>query len=50
MRLMTKSREVAVNTLFQVFENKAYLYNILTNIIPVSFGDVMSGFARVISE
>lgn len=33
-----------------VFENKAYLYNILTNIIPVSFGDVMSGFARVISE
>lgn len=33
-----------------VFENKAYLYNILTNIIPVSFGDVMPGFARVISE
>ena len=33
-----------------VFENKAYLYNILTNIIPVSFGDVMPGFARVISQ
>ena len=33
-----------------VFENKAYLYNILTNIIPVSFGDVTVSYTHLQSE
>lgn len=33
-----------------VFEGKAYLYNILTNINVIQFGDTMPGFARIITE
>lgn len=33
-----------------VFEDKAYLYSMLTNTVPLSFGDGMPGFARVITE
>lgn len=32
-----------------VFENKAYLYSMLTNTDPIAFGDGMPGFAKVIS-
>ena len=33
-----------------VFEDKAYLYNILTNTEPLRFGDSMPGFARIICD
>lgn len=33
-----------------VFEGKAYLYSILTNINTMQFGDTMPGFARIITE
>ncbi len=33
-----------------IYENKAYLYNILTNTSVIDFADTMPGFARIISE
>lgn len=33
-----------------VFQHKAYLYNILTNISVINFTDSMPGFAKIISE
>lgn len=33
-----------------VFEDKAYLYSILTNTTPLQFGDSMPGFARLIND
>ncbi|MBQ9885745.1 MAG: hypothetical protein IJM37_02625 [Lachnospiraceae bacterium] len=33
-----------------VFEDKAYLYSMLTNTTPLQFGDSMPGFARLISN
>ena len=33
-----------------IFEDKAYLYNILTNITPLMLGGSMPGFARLISD
>lgn len=33
-----------------VFEDKAYLYNILTETTPIKFGDIMPAFARIIVD
>lgn len=33
-----------------IFDNKAYLYNLLTNTSVIEFTDSMPGFARIISE
>ena len=33
-----------------IFEDRAYMYNIHTNISPLTFGDTMPGFARIITE
>lgn len=33
-----------------VFENKSYLYNILTQTTPIKFGDTMPAFARLIVD
>lgn len=33
-----------------VFEDRAYLYNILTKTTPIKFGDKMPAFARIIEE
>lgn len=33
-----------------IFEEKAYLYNRMTNTIPLAFEDTMPGFARLISD
>lgn len=33
-----------------IFDSKAYLYNILTNISQINFGDRMPGFAKIITE
>lgn len=33
-----------------IYDNKAYLYNILTNTREINFGDDMPGFARIITE
>ena len=33
-----------------IFDNKAYVYNILTNVSKINFGDRMPGFAKIITE
>lgn len=33
-----------------IYEDKAYLYSMLTNTNPISFGDDMPGFARIITD
>lgn len=33
-----------------IFDGKAYLYNILTNLSQINFGDKMPGFAKIITE
>ena len=40
---------ILIGTIF-VFEDKAYLYSILTNTTPLQFGDSMPGFARLICD
>lgn len=41
---------VIFNRDYFVFDNKAYLYNLLTNTTVIDFADSMPGFARIITE
>ena len=41
---------VDFNRDYFVFEDKAYLYGVLTNTTPLQFGDSMPGFARLICD
>ena len=41
---------VEFNRDYFVFENRAYLYNILTKTTPIKFGDVVPAFARLIVD
>lgn len=42
--------DVVFHSDYFVFEDKAYLYSMLTNTNPIAFGDGMPGFAKVILE
>ena len=47
---LTKAGGVEFNADYFVFDNKAYLYSLYTVTKPITFGDCMPGFARVISD